>query len=360
FIVFLQLDFIRSKDLGADINQTIVLPNPDIIDSTMQARVEFFKNELLKNQEITYVVSSTSIPGKPDNIIQGGLSRLEKSDEDGVNHYNFGIDRHFIEAYRIKVIAGRNFSSLADEQSVIINKTAMYVLGYKQPDDAIGQKIKANWTPERTVIGVVEDFHQQSLRSSYDPIVFSLDDSGEWGYYSVKLNPASKDKSLSDVISVINDTWSKSFPGNPFDYFFLDEYFNEQYKDDLRFGKVLNVFSVLTLFVACLGILGLSIFSASQRTKEIGVRKVLGASASNILLLLSGDYVKMILIALFIAVPFTYYFIVQWLDGFAYHITVQWWMLIIPGILVLIIALLAVSSQSVKAALTNPAKSLNS
>lgn len=360
FIVFLQLEFIRSKDLGADINQTIVLPNPDIIDSTMQSRVEFFKNELLKHEEIAYVVSSTSIPGKPDNIIQGGLSRLEKSDENGVNHYNFGIDRHFIEAYKIKIIAGRNFSSIADEQSALINKTAAHILGFEKPEDAIGQKITTNWAPERTVIGVVEDFHQQSLKSVYDPIVFSLDDSGEWGYYSVKLNGPSEGKSMSDVIAVLNDTWSKSFPGNPFDYFFLDEYFNQQYKDDLRFGKVLNVFSCLTLFIACLGILGLSIFSASQRTKEIGVRKVLGASASSILLLLSRDYVKMILIALFIAVPFTYYFIDQWLEGFAYHITVQWWMLVIPGALVLIIALFAVSSQSVKVALTNPTESLNS
>lgn len=360
FIVFLQLNYMRRTDLGADISQTIVLPNPDVIDSTFKSKVDYFKNEIMKYEEIEYVVSSTSIPGKPDNIIQGGLSRFEKSEKDGVNHYNFGVDRNFMDAFKIKILAGRNFSRVADEHSVLVNETAARILGYEKPEDAIGQKIAANWTPEKTIIGVVADFHQQSLRSAYDPIVFSLDDSGAWGYYSIKLNPSSHGKSLAEVISFIHDKWSAAFPGNPFDYFFLDDYFNEQYKDDVRFGKVLNVFSFLTLFIASLGIFGLSIFNAAQRTKEIGVRKVLGASVSNILMLLSGDYVKMVLVALLIALPVTYYFISQWLRGFVYHIAIQWWMLMVPGCVVLIIALLAVSAQSYKAALTNPTESLNS
>lgn len=361
FIVFLQLKYIRSTDLGADISQTIVLPTPDVTDSAFnKSTVDFFKNELTKYKEIEYVVSSTSIPGKPDNIIQGGLSRFEKSDGNGVNHYNFGVDRNFINAFKLKILAGRNFSKVADEQSVLINETAVHILGYEKAEDAIGQKISANWTPEKTIVGVVADFHQQSLRSAYDPIVFSLNDSGAFGYYSVKVNLPAHGKSLDEIIPYIKDKWSIAFPGNPFDYFFLDDYFNVQYKDDVRFGKVLNVFSILTLFIACLGIFGLSIFNAAQRTKEIGVRKLLGASVSNILMLLSTDYVKMVLISLLIALPATFYSISQWLQGFAYHISIQWWMVVAPGCVVLIIALLAVSAKSYHAALANPTESLNS
>jgi len=357
FIVFLQLNYMRDTDLGADISQTIVLQSPDVIDSTFKSKVDFFKNALVTNEGIEFVVSSSSIPGKPDNIIQGGLRKHDKSDDKGVNHYNFGVDRNFIDAYKIKIVAGRNFSSTADDQSVLINKTAARILGYDKPEEAIGQKISTYWTPEKTIVGIVEDFHQQSLRSAYDPIVFSLDDSG-WGYYSIKLNLSARGKSLGNVISLINEKWSATFPGNPFDYFFLDDYFNEQYKDDVRFGKVLNVFSCLTLFIACLGILGLSIFNAAQRTKEIGVRKVLGASISNILRLLSAEYGKMIFIALLIALPLTYYYVDKWLQGFVFHIVIQWWMLIVPGCVVLIVSLLAVSTQSFKAALTNPVNTL--
>ena len=266
------------------------------------------------------------------------------------------MDRKFIEAYQIKIIAGRNFASVADDHAVLINATASRILGFQDPADAIGQKIATNWSPEKVIVGVVDDFHQQSLRSAYDPIVFSLDESG-WGYYSMKL-VKSDNQSLRNALALIEQKWNVAFPGNPFDYFFLDAYFNEQYKDDVRFGKVLNIFSGLTLFIACLGILGLSIFNAAQRTKEIGVRKVLGASVTSILRLLSAEYGKMILIAFAIALPLTYHYINKWLAGFVFHIEIQWWMLLAPGLVVLLVSLLAVSSQSIKAAITNPVKSL--
>ncbi len=360
FVVYLQLRYMRNAELGTDISQTLVLSAPDITDSTTSSKISFLKNELTSHPEIKYVVTSTSIPGKTDNIIQGGLSRFEKSDEPGVNHYNFGVDRNFIPAFKIKLLAGRNFSPVADEQSVVINRTAVSVLGFERPEDAIGHRIATNWTPERTIVGVVEDFHQQSLRSAVDPVVFSLDESGSWGYYSIKLDLSGSGKNLDEVVSMIHDKWSATFAGNPFDYFFLDDYFNEQYKDDFRFGKVLNVFSFIMLLIACLGIFGLSIFNAAQRTKEIGIRKVLGASISNILLLLSGDYLKLILIASLLASPLTYYFTQEWLKGYVYHISLQWWMLAVPGLIVLCVAVLAISSQSIKAALTNPTESLNS
>jgi putative ABC transport system permease protein len=357
FIVYLQLNFMRTSDIGADISQTIILPTPDITDSTFRHKADFFKAQLLKNKNIAWAVSSTSIPGKQDNIVAGGLSKLEGADKDGINHYSFGVDRSFIDAYKMKIVAGRNFASTGDNESVILNETAMRMIGFDKAEDAIGQKIAANWTPTATIIGIVEDFHQHSLRSGIDPVVLFLDESAVYGYYSIKINATNT--SLQQVLNDIENEWQRDFAGNPFDYFFLDDYFNDQYKADIRFGKVLSAFSLLGLVIACLGIFGLSIFNASQRTKEIGIRKVLGATIANILVLLSWDYLKLIVVAMAIAIPLIYFAGDEWLSKYTYRIDVQWWMLILPAISILLVAILTISSQSVKAAMSDPARSLN-
>ena len=357
FIVYLQLNFMRTSDIGADISQTIILPTPDITDSTSRSKADFFKSQLLKHHSIAWAVSSSSIPGKQDNIVAGGLSKLERADKDGINHYSFGVDRLFIDAYKMKVVAGRNFASTGDDGSVILNETAMRMIGFDKAEDAIGQKITANWTPTATIIGIVEDFHQHSLRAGIDPIVLFLDESAAYGYYSIKINTANA--SLQQVLSDIGNEWQRHFPGNPFDYFFLDDYFNQQYKEDIRFSKVLSAFSLLGLVIACLGIFGLSIFNAAQRTKEIGIRKVLGATVANILLLLSWEHLKLISVAMLLAIPLTYFAGDEWLSNYAYRIDLHWWMLILPAISILLVAMLTISSQSVKAAISNPARSLN-
>jgi putative ABC transport system permease protein len=257
----------------------------------------------------------------------------------------------------MKVVAGRNFGSTGDNGSVILNETAMRMIGFDKAEDAIGQKIAANWTPTATIIGIVEDFHQHSLRAGIDPIVLYLDESAAYGYHSIKINTANA--SLRQVLSDIGNEWQRDFPGNPFDYFFLDDYFNQQYKQDIRFGKVLSAFSLLGLVIACLGIFGLSIFNASQRTKEIGIRKVLGATITNILVLLSWDHLKLIAVAMLLAIPLIYVAGDEWLSNYAYRIDLHWWMLILPAISILIVAILTISSQSVKAAMSDPARSLN-
>ena len=357
FIVYLQLNFMRTSDIGADISQTIILTTPDITDSTSRLKADFFKAQLLKHKNVAWAVSSTSIPGKQDNIVAGGLSKLEQADKDGINHYSFGVDRLFIDAYKMKVVAGRNFASTGDNGSVILNETAMRMIGFDKAEDAIGLKIAANWTPTATIIGIVEDFHQHSFRAGIDPIVLYLDESAAYGYYSIKINTANA--SLQQVLSDIGNEWQRDFPGNPFDYFFLDDYFNQQYKEDIRFGKVLSAFSLLGLVIACLGIFGLSIFNASQRTKEIGIRKVLGATITNILVLLSWDHLKLIALAMLLAMPLIYFAGDEWLSSYAYRIDLHWWMLILPAISILIVAILTISSQSVKAAMSDPARSLN-
>ena len=359
-IVYRQLDYVMSMHLGTDIGHTLVLPAPDITDSTFAGRAATFKNALLNHPEIETAVSSTTVPGKQDNIIQGGLSRFEQSDKDGINHYNFGVDRLFIKAYGLKILAGRSFAPTGDGQAVLLNETAIRAIGFRTAEEAVGQRVAMNWSPEKTIIGVVEDYHQHSLRSAIDPVVFSIDDSGQQGFYSIRLRANAGANDLKKVIALIQNEWTQAFPGNPFDYFFLDDYFNDQYKDDIRFGRLLNVFSALSLLIACLGIFGLSVHNAAHRTKEIGVRKVLGASVLDILTLLSKDSMRLILIALIISVPLTRYFIEKWLAGYAYHITVAWWTYLFPGVLVLFISLAAISSQSIRSAVSNPTDSLRS
>jgi putative ABC transport system permease protein len=359
--VYQQLSYMRSKDLGMNINQILVLNNPDVVDSTFASKISFFKNELSKHKEISYAVSSTSIPGKTDNLIKGGLMLSGRPKETGLSHYGFQIDHNFIEAYDIKVLAGRNFSKDfgLDKKAVIINLAALQTLGLKTPEEAIGKKIETNWTDEKTIIGVVDNFHQSSLKTAYDPIVFVLDEKGEWGYYSVKLNiDQANDKNLSEVIATIHDIWNQAFPGNPFDYFFLDDYFNEQFKSDQRFGKSFALFSGLAIIVACLGLFGLVSFTTTQRTKEIGVRKVLGASISHIVVLLSKDFMRLVIIANLIAWPVSYWIIRQWLQNYAFRIEINLWLFVWPTLLVLCIALLTMGLQTMKAARTNPIKSL--
>jgi putative ABC transport system permease protein len=356
FIVYQQLNFMRSADLGANVSTTIILPSPDITDSTYASRASFFKTQLAKHKGIEWVVSSTSIPGKQDNIVQGGLTTFEKSDEEGAMHYAFGVDRKFIPSYSMRFVGGRNFADTGDQDAVIINETAMHVLGFKTPEEAVGRDLVANWTSKATIIGVVADFHQHSLKSAIDPVVFKLDESASFGYFSVKVSASRSD--IESSLRAIRSEWEQAFSGNPFDYFFLDEYYEQQYQDDVRFGKVLGVFSALALLIACLGIFGLAVFNAAQRAKEISIRKVLGASTSNILIILSANYFKLIVVALFIAVPFTYYLSANWLSSFAFRVSIAWWMLALPEGLIMAIALLTISSQSIKVAASNPTRHL--
>lgn len=357
FVVYLQLNYMRHADIGADLSAILVVPTPNVTDTSYTSRSNFFKKQITKVNDIAWVVSSTSIPGKDDNIVSGGLARFESADEDGANHYAFGVDRQFVEAYGMKVVAGRNFSQVGDENSVIINETAMRTLGFEDASSAIGRKIVANWQEQATIIGVISDFHQHSLKSAIVPVVLYLDEQNDFGYFSIKIS-ANQGK-FSDNIEMIRREWERAFPGNPFDYFFLDKYFERQYQDDIRFGRIMIVFSTLGVIIACLGIFGLSVFTASQRTKEISIRKVLGASMANILSLLTVDYLKLIGLALAISIPISYFLALEWLREYAFHIEIRWWMLIIPGIAIASVALLTITSQTWAAAVSDPTKNLN-
>jgi len=206
-----------------------------------------------------------------------------------------------------------------------------------------------NWD----IVGVFDDYHQKSLRYPLEPAIlqpfYNTNNS-----ISVKVNP----ENIGATIKTIKAKYSEFFPGNVFDYYFLDEKFNEQYKDDQLFGKAFSIFAAFAIFIACLGLLGLSLFATTQRTKEIGVRKVLGASVANIVMLLSKDFIRLVLIAFIISAPLAYYIMHAWLQDFAYRINIEWWVFAGAALLSVTIALATISFQAIKAAIANPVKSL--
>ncbi len=298
---------------------------------------------------------SGTIPGEKVEFNAGSIRLVGTPEETGKQYRVIGVDYDFINSFGMKVIAGRNFDpKLGEKDAVVFNQTGIRQLGFTNPEKALGQKIDF-WGDKLTIVGVVDDFHQQSLREAYEPLILRLDP-GVNGQLSIKL----ADSNPNQAIAVVKQAWSQFFPTDPFMYSFLDERYDKQYRADERFGQVFGFFTLMAVLVACLGLLGLATFTAQQRTKEIGVRKVLGASITSIVALLSKDFLKLVLIAIVIASPIAWYAMNRWLQDFAYKIDIEWWVFALAGLLAVGIALLTVSFQSVKAALTNPVKSLRS
>jgi putative ABC transport system permease protein len=265
-----------------------------------------------------------------------------------------GVDYDYVNIYGLKVIAGRAFSKDFgdDAHSVIYNREAVELLGFSKPEEAVGKKIDF-WGEQYTISGVVENFHQQSLREAFEPLILRLIPDVS-GYLSVKTTT----NESSAAIAAIKTNWNKFFPGNTFDYFFLDDHFDKQYKADKKFGQTFGLFTTLAILVACMGLFGLASFTTMQRTKEIGIRKVLGASVAGILKLLYREFALLITIAFLVAAPFAWYMISNWLQGYAFRTGIHWSYFVIPFFAIVLIAFVTVSFQSIKAAIANPVKSL--
>ena len=353
--VYRQIQFMRSQTLGVNIDQTLIVSPPMIRnDSTFLAQKNAFKEELLSHSSIRGVAVSSSVPGDKVRWNAGGI-RLVGSDESTGKQYRvIGVDYDYMKVYGLKLLAGHPFSKDfgADPHAVIFNRMGIEQLGFNKPEEAVGKQIDF-WGEKYTIAGVAENFHQQSLRDAYEPLILRLIPNIP-GFCAIKINQSQSNQTINEVKA----SWNKFFPGNTFDYFFLDEHFDEQYKADQRFGQVFGLFTTLAIIVACLGLFGLASYTTLQRTKEIGIRKVLGSSASGILKLLYREFVVLLLVAFVLAVPLAWYATHQWLEGYAFHIDMHWSYFVIPFFVIVVIALLAVSFQSLKAALANPVKSL--
>jgi len=279
----------------------------------------------------------------------------------------FLIDEDYISTMGMTMVAGRNFSKSFgsdSQEAFVLNETAVRELGWGQAANAIGKTVRwPQWQPatpadsikQGKVIGVVKDFNYKTIHQKIEPLVMQILP-GEFSQIVVRIRPLA----TKDALAVLAKNWRTEAGEWPFEYTFLDEQFAAQYRSEQIFSKVFGLFTFLSIFITCLGLFGLAAFTAEQRTKEIGVRKVLGASVVSIVTLLSKDFISLVLIALIIASPIAWYGMSHWLDTFAYKIRIQWWMFILAGLLAMLITFLTVLFQSVRAALLNPVKSLRS
>ncbi|NUM78474.1 ABC transporter permease, partial [candidate division KSB1 bacterium] len=356
-VVFKQLDYMRSKRLGFNKEQVVVLP---IETATGLRNYESFREQLLQNPNFVKVAAASGVPGRIENDT---AHRLEGAPEEVV--YPLQIFRgsvDLISTLEIEMAAGRAFSRdfISDtSEACIINETAARLMGMT-PQSAIGKKLtQIGSTPEqsdvRTIIGVVKDFHIESLHREIKPLVMSIVPR-EFVNVVARIRP----ENIPATIAFLQEKWQAFEPGYPFRYFFLDEDFGRLFQTEERQSKIFGYFTVLAIFIACLGLFGLASFIAEQRTKEIGVRKVLGATATNIVGLLSKDFIRLVLIALVIASPVAWYFMQRWLQDFHYHIDMPWWAFVAAGVAAIAVTILTVSWQGIRAAMASPVQSLRS
>ena len=352
-LVYQQVQYMRRQQLGANINQTLVLNGVNSLqDSTYQSIFQPFKTAVLRQTDVRSVTASSSVMGQ--EIYWTNSVRLFDDVEKTSTMYIMGVDYDFLPAYGLRLAAGRNFSEQfrTDRKAVLLNETAATLFGFKTPAEAIGKKLLQGDTA--TIIGVIADYHQQGLRQPINPMLIRLTPNVN-NFYSIKCTTSDPHA----TIAAIKSSWDRYFPNDPFTYFFLDESFEQQYKADTRFGETFGLFASLAILIACFGLLGLSAYNVLQRTREIGIRKVLGASEQSLVFLLSREFLYLVLIALVIAVPVSWTVMHNWLADFAYRISIEWWVFVLGGMLALLIALATVGFQALRAATANPIKSLH-
>jgi len=346
-IIYRQFGYIVNKKLGFDKEQVLLLHGAD----TMGDQVISFKNELLKLPDVKSVSISDYLPivGTKRNG-NGFWNEGKRTTEAPVGGQFWQVDNDYINTMGMNIVKGRNFSvdMPTDSHAAIINQTLAKELGLVDP---IGRKIM-NGNQTFTVIGVVGDFNFESLKQEIGGLCFVLGSSPN--IVSVKVNTSD----MSRTIRSITGVWDRFLPNQPIRYNFLDESFAMMYADVQRMGSIFSTFALLAIIIACSGLFALSSFMIAQRTKEIGIRKVLGASISSVVFILSRDFLILVAVSNFIAWPVAYYFMNKWLQDFAYRIGISWWMFILAGGLALMIALLTISSQAIRAAIANPVESL--
>ncbi len=359
FAVYRQIIYMNNQQLGVAINQTVILKAP-VNTPDFAHKVQVFKQDVKNLPGVSGVTLSGAIPGKAVGEFLANRRYGASKNEEHL-YEMLKVDHDFISNYNLQVIAGRAFdkSRPTDSTGVILNEAAVKQFGFASNEAAVGQRVWLE-TNERTpnlVIGIVKDYHQQSLQQNYTPVILFMDKVLDWipaNYYSVKIkisNPA-------QIIARLKNSWSNYFPESSFDWFFLDDFYNKQYQQDQQFGKLFLLFSSLAILIACMGLFGLTAYSASRRIKEIGVRKVLGASVANITAMLTTDVVKLIFLSATLAIPLSYLFVDEWLNGYAFRAALTWWQFVLPVAALLLISVITVSYITFKAAIVNPIKSL--
>jgi predicted permease len=345
-LIYNQIQYVQNKNLGYKIENLIRLP----IEGNLDEQWDVFRQQLEQNPDVISVSrASTSFLGRNSNT--GDVHWSGKDPEEHLLFEMVRVDYDLMETMNMKLAAGRNFSREfgADTSRIVVNERALEVMGM---ENGIGQILDI-WDDKWEIIGVVEDFHFQQLHYNIEPLIFMLEPEFTWVSF-IRVRSDNMTKTLADIESV----YKKINPEYPFDYEFMDQQYASMYRSETRIGELAKYAAVLAIIICCLGLFGLSAFTAEQRTKEIGIRKVLGASVQNLVLMLSKDFTKPVLIAIGISVPVSWYLMSNWLSDYAYRIDIGWSVFVLGSGVALLVAWLTVSWQSVKAATMNPTKSL--
>ena len=353
-VVFRQLNFMQHKSMGFNNEQMLVIDFNH--DEKVATKIEAIKNVFLEQPGVTSVSASRSVPG---SYFPNAGTEIQSPNGGTTQEAPalFEVDVDFIKHFGLQMAAGRAYSidfPADTAKSLVINEAAAKLFGYTDPQKIIGKHFQ-QWGREGEVIGVVKDFNYLSLHKKIEPLALRLSPISS-RYFTLKVSP----ENMQATIAGLKKIWTNVAPQRPFLYSFLDESFGRQYEADKRFRGLFTFFSGFAILIACLGLLGLATYTAQQRTKEIGVRKVLGASVGSIVQLLSNDFLKLVCVAIIIATPLAWWAMSKWLEGFAYRIDIAWWVFAIAGLLALLIAFITVSFQAIKAAIANPVKSLRS
>ena len=348
-----QLTYMQEKDLGLDIEQTIVVRSAANMSGE---NYQLLKDKLLTHSQFESVALSNSVPGQPTSEMAStnvGVNLVGAAIKQSYNFYISFIDADYLSTMKMDLIAGENFAANnTSQEKILVNEKALEVWNISDLQAAIGQKIEL-WGSQRTIVGVVRNFHQSTPRSPYLPMIF-IHTEGRNKLASIRVargNP-------QDNLSVIKETYHSAFPDSPFDYFFLDQEFDKQYRSEEQFQQVFGVLTLFAILISCLGLFGLVSFTVAKRTKEIGIRKVLGANISQIIALISKDFIVLVFFSMIISTFITYFLILRWLERYAFKIDLDTWLFVGPAVAILIISLLTIVSRTVSISLANPVKSL--
>lgn len=351
-IVYNQLIYLQRQDPGFKKEQQLVVELRGV--DNIKEKWGNIKQEILQLPGVTGATFSSSIPSRSHSSAYSNME-TKSGDMQASNINLYFVDFDFVKQYDIKIIAGRDFSgqmSTDSTQAMLVNEAVVKSLGYNKPEEIIGKRF-SQWGREGRIIGVIRNFNYHSLRDNVDPLTLRIEPQ-DFSLVTIGLRTGNMKHTLAGMEAIYN----RYAPEGRFDYAFVDEVFDRQYRGEFRFGRLVLTAAILAVSLAALGLLGLISYIVIQRTKEIGIRKVLGASVTSILFLLSKDFMKLIVVALLIAIPLAWSLMHKWLQDFAYHTSIQWWIFLLAGIAALMIALVTVSFQTIKAALTNPVKSL--
>lgn len=359
FVVSDQLHFMQHQDLKISLDRILAIEAPKDASDGKFERLNSLKNESMDLAMVENVSSCTTIPG--EDYRHEAIFNLLNT-EGSHQFYLNDVDANFFPLYDIKFLAGENYNAdtpAKNKKGIILNKTAVHALGITNPEDAIGLQVQESESGNiHEIIGVVDNYHQMSLKYQIQAQAFRFNRSR--GNICVKINAGSYTSfdDLQNCISSLKKLWNKTYPDQSFEYHFLDAKFNDQYHDDLNFRKVFSFFTVLSLVIACLGLFGLSIFISIKRKKEVGIRKVFGASSLLILVLFTKDYVKQMLVSVLLGIPLAYFIMKAWLEGFSFKTSLHAGSFLIPCLLLIIVSIATTAYQTVRAAAANPTKTL--